>query len=115
MGTEDAMSVPAETRTKKFSELIENVARQLVATEHDLGGAFIRMPLLYPSGSTVVVRVAQGDGRYFVSDYGLGHQEAGLQGAAPLFMRHARPIADAAAVGFDNQAFFIIEASREQL
>lgn len=104
-----------ESKGAKFSELIEAVARQLVAIEHDPSGAFIRTPLLYPSGSTVVVRVAQGDGRYFVSDWGLGYQEADMQGAALFYMRHARPIADAAGVGFDNQAFFIMEASREQL
>jgi|SRR5271169_120461 len=109
------MSAMAESRKTKFSELIENVARQLVATEHDLNGSFIRTPLLYPSGSTVVVRVAQSDGRYFVSDFGLGYQESDMHGAAIFYMRHARPIAEAAGVGFDNQAFFIMEASREQL
>jgi hypothetical protein len=114
MGTIDVMTV-TESRGTKFSELIESVARQLVATEHDPNGSFIRTPLLYPSGSTVVVRVAQGDGRYFVSDWGLGYQESDMQGAALFYLRHARPIAEAAGVGFDNQAFFIMEASREQL
>jgi hypothetical protein len=114
MGTLDAMT-GTEARSDKFSELIERVARQLIAIEYDKGGAFIRTPLLYPSGSTVVVRVEQGDGRYFVSDWGLGYQESDMQGAALFYMRHARPIAEAAGVGFDNQAFFIMEASREQL
>jgi hypothetical protein len=38
-----------------------------------------------------------------------------MQGASLFYMRAARPIAEAAGVGFDNQAFFIMEASREQL
>jgi hypothetical protein len=104
-----------DARSIKFSELVDSVARQLVATEHDHNGSFIRTPLLYPSGSTVVVRVAQGQGRYFVSDWGLGYQESDMQGAALFYVRHARPIAEAAGVGFDNQAFFIMEATREQL
>jgi hypothetical protein len=104
-----------ESKGAKFNELIESVARQLVAIEHDPNGAFIRTPLLYPSGSTVVVRVAQGAGRYFVSDWGLGYHESDMQGAGLFYMRHARPIAEAAGVGFDNQAFFIMEASRDQL
>ena len=32
-----------------------------------------------------------------------------------FYMRHARPIAKAAGVGFDNQAFFIMGARRDQL
>ena len=70
----------------------------------DLNGSFIRTPLLYPSGSTVVVQVAQGEGRFFVSDFGLGYQESDLYGAGAFYVRHARPIAENAGVGFDNQA-----------
>ncbi|HZQ12801.1 MAG TPA: hypothetical protein VFB31_08335 [Pseudolabrys sp.] len=102
-------------KAEKFETLIEKVAREIVATEHDVGGAFIRTPLLYPSGATVVVRIQQGENRYFVSDWGLGYQETDLYGAGTFYMRHARTIAEKAGVGFDNQAFFIMEASREQL
>jgi hypothetical protein len=105
----------ATLRAEKFRELIESVAHEIVATEHHVGGSFIRTPLLYPSGATVVVRIEQGDNRYFVSDWGLGYQETDLYGAGSFYMRHARAIADKAGVGFDNQAFFIMEAPREQL
>jgi hypothetical protein len=104
-----------DVQNRKFSELIESVAREIVATEHHVGGSFIRTPLLYPSGAGVVVRIDQGDDRYFVSDWGLGYQETDLYGAGTFYLRHARPIAEKAGVGFDNQAFFIMEASREQL
>jgi hypothetical protein len=104
-----------DLKGKQFSELIENVAREIVATEHQVDGSFIRTPLLYPSGATVVIRIQQGDNRYFVSDWGLGYQETDLYGAGAFYVRHARPIAEKAGVGFDNQAFFIMEASREQL
>src|SRR4051794_4242562 len=100
---------------KEFTRVVQEVARALVATEHDAQGAFVRTPMLYPSGSTVVVRIDQGEDRYFVSDYGLGHQESDLYGAGSYYSRHARAIAEKAGVGFDNQAFFIMEASREQL
>lgn len=105
----------AAVETEKFSSLIDQVARDLVATEHHVGGSFIRIPLLYPSGATVVVRVEAGDGRYFVSDWGLGYQETDLYGAATFYARHARTIAEKSGVGFDNQSFFVTEASREQL
>ena len=106
----------ADSRDKKFSELIETVARELVATEHDASGSFIRTPLTYPSGSLVVVRVHRADDkRFFVSDWGLGQQEAELSGSASFYTRHANAIAAKAGVGFDNQAFFVMEASRDQL
>jgi hypothetical protein len=98
-----------------FKELVEDAARQLVSTEHRTGGSFIRTPLLYPSGTSVVVRIEEGDDRFFVSDFGLGYQEAELMGASLMYARNAHPIAEAAGVRFDNQAFFVLEASREQL
>jgi hypothetical protein len=106
----------ADSRDKKFSELIETVAKELIATEHDKNGSFIRTPLTYPSGSLVVIRVHRADDkRFFVSDWGLGYQEADLTGSAIFYARHANPIAAKAGVNFDNQAFFVMEASREQL
>jgi hypothetical protein len=57
------------SREEAFSQLIDTVAKELVATEHDKNGSFIRTPLAYPSGGLVVVRVhSTDDKRYFVSD-----------------------------------------------
>ncbi len=106
----------AESRERKFADLVETVAKELIATEHDPSGSFIRTPLSYPSGSLVVVRLHRADDkRFFVSDWGLGYHEAELTGSFPFYTRHANAIAAKAGVGFDNQAFFVMEASREQL
>lgn len=99
----------------KFTSMVDEVARSLVATEHRVGGSFVRTPIMYPGGACVVVRIEQGEGRFFVSDVGLGQQEADMMGAGMMYAKHARPIAEAAGVRFDNQAFFVLEASREQL
>jgi hypothetical protein len=64
------------SRNPAFRDMIESVARALVSTDHRVGGSYIRTPLMYPSGSTVVIRVEEGDQRFFISDVGLGHQEA---------------------------------------
>jgi hypothetical protein len=104
------------SREKTFRAYIDTVAKELVATEHDTNGSFIRTPVVYPSGALVVVRVHGADeARFFVSDWGLGYQEADLSGSGSFYTRHARTIAEKAGVGFDNQAFFVMEASREQL
>ncbi len=97
-----------------FKQAVETVAEELISFDHYDGGSFIQTPLLYPGGTTVVVRVEQGE-KFFVSDMGLGHQEAELMGASSAFSRHARSVAEAAGVRFDNQAFFVMEATREQL
>jgi len=99
-----------------FKTTVDDVAREIVATEHRVGGSFIRTPLMYPSGATVVVRIEEGVDRFFVSDVGFGHQEAEMMGAGELlYSRPAHSIATAAGVRFDNQAFFVLEASRQQL
>ncbi len=99
----------------KFNAIVDEVAREIVATEHRVGGSFIRTPLMYPSGSTVVVRIEEGEDRFFVSDMGFGYQEAEMMGAGLMYAKPAGIIAEAAGVRFDNQAFFVLEASREQL
>lgn len=101
---------------QKFNHLIDSIAREIVATDHRVGGSFIRTPLMYPSGSTVVVRIEQGgDDRFFVSDVGYGFQEAELMGAGLMYSKPAHAIAMDAGVMFDNQAFFVLEAGRDQL
>src|SRR4051794_21294640 len=99
----------------KIKEVVDAVAREIVATDHRAAGSFIRTPLLYPGGATVVVRIEQGDARFFVSDIGLGHQEAEMMGAGSMYAKPARVIAEEAGVRFDNQAFFVLETSRDQL
>jgi hypothetical protein len=63
----------------------------------------------------VVIRIEEGTNRFFVSDIGLGYQEAELMGAGLMYARNASTIAETAGVRFDNQSFFVLEASREQL
>jgi hypothetical protein len=70
---------------------------------------------MYPSGACAVVQITQQGDRFFVSDMGLGHQEAEMIGASTLYANSARGLADHYGIRFDNQAFFVAEASRDQL
>lgn len=101
--------------SKAFRDAVESVTRQIVTADHRDGLSFIKTPLLYPSGSTVVVRVNDAYPKFFVSDYGTGHDEAEMMGGALIFTRHAPTIATDAGIGFDRHAFFVAQASREQL
>ncbi|MGD0187013.1 MAG: hypothetical protein ABSC25_17425 [Roseiarcus sp.] len=104
----------AETK-ESFRKLIEDVGRQLVTIDHGAAGSFVKLPLLYPSGANVVVRVEGGADRFFVSDAGFGYQEADMMGASLIYCRHGHAIAASAGIKFDNQSFFLIEASRDQI
>jgi len=115
MAAQDFVSTAGQDSDPRFKTLVDDVARQIVGTEHRPSGSFVRTPLLYPSGATVVVRIEDGQDRYFVSDMGMGYQEAEMMGASLTYARSARSIAENAGVRFDNQAFFVLEASRDQL
>ena len=108
-------SVVARRRITDFSAMVEAVARELVAVNHDTGHSFISTPLMYPNGTSVVVRIEDARDEYFVTDFGMGYEEATMMGASNMYSRSAKAIADAARVGFDRHSFFAIRVTREQL
>src|SRR5919108_5040754 len=98
------------THSATFRKLVEDASRQLVSTVHRPSGSFISTPLLYPSGASVLVRVQEaGNDRCFVSDVGMGYQEAEMMGASLIYARHARSVAEEAGVGFDDHTFFVLD------
>ncbi|MCB1466094.1 MAG: hypothetical protein KDK08_02820 [Rhizobiaceae bacterium] len=99
----------------RFQEVVRATAAQLVSHELIAGGNYITTPLMYASGSYVVVRVERSGADYFVSDFGAGFEEAQLIGGDATYRRVARTIAEANGVDFDNYAFFAILASEGQL
>lgn len=108
------MNVAVQNR-KQFQNVVEAAASQLAQVSHVAGSAFISTPLIYPSGGSVVVRVDQTGGDFFVSDFAAGHQEAELFGGDLIYRRTARAVAESAGIGFDQMAFFVLKASEAQL
>jgi hypothetical protein len=100
---------------QKLADVVDLVAREIVSTEHIGSGSLIKTPLMYPSGAAVVVQITQHGERFFVSDMGQGHQEAEMIGASILYANSAKGLAEHFGIRFDNQAFFVAEANREQL
>lgn len=101
--------------SKEFQAAVEAVARQIVTAEHRDGTSYIQTPLLYPSGSTVVVRINDAYPNFFITDFGSGYSESEMMGASAIFARNARGVAESYGVQFDEHAFFVMEATREQL
>ena len=98
-----------------LTEVIEDAVPRLVSTAHMPEGSYVTTPLLYPSGSSVVIRVSGGQDRFFVTDFGLGRTEAEMMGGERIFSRNAQQVASAAGVGFDQNAFFAIEVPRDRI
>jgi hypothetical protein len=83
----------AITRTD-FAELAEQVARGLGKADLLDRRAFIRTPVLFPSGATVVVVIEdEGGGRYRLSDLGQGRDEAEVLGVAGAYRHQAQEVA----------------------
>jgi hypothetical protein len=98
-----------------FKKAIDDVAKQLVTAEHRNGMSFIKVPLVYPSGASVVVRISDAYPDFFVSDFGSGHEEAEMMGGSSIYVRHAPTVAKSAGISFDSHSFFVMKASRDQL
>ena len=105
-----------EALEQKLSKAVDEAIRRICSAEHFRGGSLARLPVLYPSGASVVIQVIEPTrDRCFVTDMGLGYQEADMMGAGLYYSRQAQIIADDAGVRFDNRAFFIAEVSRDLL
>lgn len=102
-------------KTDKLSSIVDAVAKQIISTEHFRAGSIIRTPLLYPSGTSVVVQITEHRDRFFVTDMGIGSQEADMFGAGNYYNKSASALAEHYGIRFDNQSFFVAEASRDQL
>lgn len=99
----------------KLSSIVDAIAKQIVSTEHFRAGSIIRTPLMYPSGASVVVQITEHSDRFFVTDMGIGSQEADMFGASNYYNKSAGAIAERYGIRFDNQSFFVAEATRDQL
>lgn len=109
------MASGLDERGKAFQEAVDGVARALATVRHADEASYISLPVMYPSGSLATVRIdLHRDGRYLVSDMGMGFEEADLMGAGRLFAHSAPAVAVRAGVHFDRHTFSL-GVRREQL
>lgn len=100
---------------EKLNYIAEKISKDLIAIDMGKSSVLISLPVLYPSGSTVVVSVEAVGENFFISDMGLGFQEADMMGATIMFRNSARMISERVGVGFDEHSIFVSKASRDQL
>jgi hypothetical protein len=99
-----------------IAEVAAQVARCLAKSDVLDGRAFIRTPVLFPSGATVVVVLeVEGGGRYRLSDLGQGRDEAELLGIAGSYARQAQLVARLSGLTLENGAFVLAGAEAVEL
>lgn len=75
----------------------------------------VSVPLIYPSGTTVGVKITAGGGGYIVTDAGLGFREAEDLEAQRSYGAHAGRIKDQIGVEYTSGHEFLMRATERQL
>lgn len=97
-------------------DVVQQALNDLVGLRREGNNSFVSLPLLYPSGSSVVVRIFDEGRTFLVTDMGLGWDEVEMMGAThQMYLGIARKIADASGVVFDNHSFFVLQVTKNQL
>lgn len=100
---------------QKIAGHVEAAIQKMVSAEHFRAGSLVSMPLLYPSGASVVLEITLQQGRCFVSDRGGGHQEAEMMGVLRGYSKEAERIAIESGIRFDGRDMFVTEVNIEHL
>lgn len=103
------------TSRETLSAIADEVARSLSSYLATPAGHFIRTPLTYPGGSSVVVKLDGSRNQFFVSDAGFGYQEAMMMNASHSYPFIARSLIRDSEISFDSRSFFVAEASTDDL
>jgi hypothetical protein len=85
---------------------VNEAVADLVRTKRINGGYFVNLPMLYPDGSFVTIRIDQMPGGVRVSDHGFAFQEIDDVGYARSFLRSANKIAEGTSVQISKRMIF---------
>lgn len=94
---------------------VRNAVRNLVRASSWGNAYLINLPLVYPSGTTVGVKVTPHHGGYIVSDFGMGWREAEGYEAQRSFGAHAGRIKKSVGVEYNDEHEFHFFANERQL
>lgn len=96
--------------------IAEEIAKALAYAKQSGSDQLIVTPLLYPSGSMVVVRIDKGAHGYFVSDYGCGARETSMMGESEkIFRRQAKKASEHHGVRFTDDLFYDVDVPADAL
>lgn len=93
--------------------LTRHLTAKLVTARHWHDASFINLPIIYPSGGHVTVRLTHAPQGIKVSDSGFAYREADFHGAGRSFGRTAASIADDFMVSVGKRSVFVDVAPDE--
>ena len=94
---------------------VDEAIRKLVSVQHFDAGSIVSMPVMYPSGASVVLEISAQAGRLRVCDRGGGYQEAEFDGAIKVYGRYAARAASEAGVQFDGRDLFVADVPMDRI
>lgn len=99
-----------------LDQIADEISRGLASAEVFGGRAYLRTPMLLPSGASVVVVLGQeAPGRFRITDLGQGHDEAETLGFGRIYRRQAEEMAGLQGLVADQGALSLDDLDRDEL
>lgn len=94
--------------------IADDITRRIVSVQNWGDASFINLPMIYPSGAFVTVRLSLIEGGLRVSDSGFAYREADSFGAGRSFRKTAQGVADDLGVKVGKTSIFV-DAFRHEI
>jgi hypothetical protein len=108
--------IPTLQAAPDLELIAAEVSRGLASADVFGGRAYLRTPMLLPSGASVVVVIEQESaGRFRITDLGQGHDEAETLGFGRIYRRQAEDMASLQGLTADQGALGLGDLGREEL
>lgn len=101
------MTMAAGERRATIASAAENALNEMVRVTHWGESSFINLPLIYPDGSQVTVKLDSVEGGVRVSDNGFGYRLLENIGAHRSFPRAARKAAEGEELSVDTRTIYV--------
>lgn len=95
--------------------VIERAVNKLVRASDVGNGYLISLPMVYPTGTGVGIRIEPAEGGFYVSDFAMGYREAEDYGSERSFRHHVRKLIDGGPVEFTPGKQIRVRATEAQL
>lgn len=96
-----------------LKKMSADILPNLISARHWDDASFINLPMLYPSGAFVTVKINYIRDGIRVSDSGFAYREAESYGAGRSFANTARSVADGIGVSVGRRALYVDVATHE--
>lgn len=95
------------SEAESIQELTRTLTARMISTRHWHDASFINLPMVYPSGGFVTVRLSYAPKGIKVSDAGFAYREAELFGAGRSFSRTAQSVAEQYDIRAGRRSIFV--------